>query len=58
MTTLPVSIVPLPVLAAPAAVVNVPLPAGMFMKTESPASPEDTLWSTLICTWLTWLLPW
>ena len=34
---------PLPVLAALAAVVKVPLPAGMFMKTVAPASPSATL---------------
>jgi len=56
--TLPGSIEALPVLAAAAAVVKVPLPAGMFMNTELPESPAEILWSAAICTWFTWLSPW
>ena len=40
-------------LVAPAAVVNVPLPAGMFMNAVAPVSPLEMLWFGLICTWLT-----
>src|ERR1700722_455703 len=41
LVTLPASIDPVPVLVAPAAVVNVPLPAGLFMNTEAPVSPAE-----------------
>ena len=39
--TLPASMDAVPVLPAAAAVVNVPLPAGMFMNTEAPVSPPE-----------------